>query len=79
MRVSIITFYVFFALLLTINITAAWAPDQEFVYIVGPAGWVPMTVLLGPFGRLGALVGSLGRLTSDFGLPLPNWLPLGCP
>ena len=33
----------------TVNITAAWAVDREFVHIVGPAG--------APFGRLGPPLG----------------------
>ena len=50
------------------NITAAWAVDREFVYIVGPA-WAP-------FGRLGP---PLGSHWDAFGATLVSlWFPLGC-
>ena len=48
-------------------ITAAWAVDREFVYIVGPA-WVP-------FGRLGP---PLGSHWDAFGATLVSlWSPFG--
>ena len=51
----------------TNNITAAWAVDREFVYIVGPA-WAP-------FGRLGP---PLGSHWDAFGATLVSlWFPLG--
>ena len=50
-----------------INITAAWAVDREFVYIVVPA-WAP-------FGRLGP---PLGSHWDAFGATLVSlWFPLG--
>ena len=74
----------------THNITAAWAVDWEFVYIVGPA----RRRLWGAFGRLGddfglavppvgslwglpwVSLGALGRLWADFGVLSAS---LGCP
>ena len=49
------------------NITAAWAVDWEFVYIVGPAGvrlWADFGLPLIPFGSLWGALDSL-------------WLPSG--
>ena len=68
------------------NITAAWAVDREFIYIVGPTGRAlgSLWSSLGSFGSLwGALGLSLGVLWAPldpFGLPLGSlWLSLGSP
>ena len=59
-----------------INITAAWAVDREFCYILWGA-WAPFGSL---WGALGLPWGALGLLWDLFGLPLGcPWTPLGCP
>ena len=68
-----------------INITAAWAVDREFIYIVGPTGralgslWSSFGLPLAPFGSLwGALGLPLAVLWApfgSFGVPLGS---LGC-
>ena len=70
---------------ITYNITAAWAVDREFVYIIGPLAAFGLRVT--PFGffgaSLGCLWGAFGRLWADFGLPLAPfgslWGALGLP
>ena len=55
----------------SINITAAWAVDREFVYIV----WGALGLDWAPFGEpLGSLWPSFGSHLGPFGCP---WLPLG--
>ena len=65
-----------------INITAAWAVDRGFVYIVGSlwgALGVPLGSLLLPLGCPWAPFGSLWLPLGALWPPLGSlWLPLGC-
>ena len=63
------------------NITAAWAVDREFEYIVGPIG--PPLVAFGStlayFWTFGMSVASLWLPLGGLGLPLVIiWVPSGC-
>jgi len=56
------------------NITAAWAVDREFVYIVGPA-WAPFDRLDHLWDPIGTLLGRLWFLCFSlgaFGIPLDS-------
>ena len=73
----LILFWIFY------NITAAWAVDREFFYILWVA-WAPVAFLCGALGlpwvpyraTLGSPWAPLGRPWASFGCP---WAPFGCP